>query len=158
MNKYVIIGLKRKIYNAKAKSFTKISKPVSFPLDNLNLQPYTDQSFISSPYRLKAFIIHNGNANGGHYSAYVRLAEQWYLCDDTYILAIPTPAIAQMANHGYASSAAHTPVIFFYEMQNKIKFNNYSDFGTNITLNSLAIAIKSSLISSATSAFCKIIS
>ena len=35
------------------------------------------------PYRLRAVLLHHGQAGGGHYTALVRSADnQWYHCDD----------------------------------------------------------------------------
>lgn len=66
----------------------KKQTPVSFPLENLNLSKYTigykKDSYV---YDLYGIINHHGNALGGHYTSYIKNAnEQWYEFNDTRVI------------------------------------------------------------------------
>jgi ubiquitin carboxyl-terminal hydrolase 20/33 len=38
----------------------------------------------TTPYKLRAVVVHQGKAGSGHYIAYVRCADdRWYKCDDS---------------------------------------------------------------------------
>ena len=80
----------------------KLDRPVDFPLDNLDLSPFTAhcadnrQDKLSQTYSLFGVVNHFGSAGFGHYTAYVRdvwqsprfnqqKANQWFRCDDSTV-------------------------------------------------------------------------
>lgn len=60
-------------------------------------------------YRLLGIICHIGSFLGGHYIAYVRRGEQWYLCDDARVVAVSTETVSQ--------SEAY---VLFYQLESHI--------------------------------------
>ncbi len=113
--KYFIISLRRKIYNPENKIFIKKGIPISFELENMNINPFSDKSL--PKYRLKGVVIHAGDPQGGHYTSYVRVGNSWYFCNDTAISAVSLQEMAKIAQQGYGSDRKQTPVLFFYESQ-----------------------------------------
>ena len=63
---------------------------VTFPLTNLNIQPYCHpESNNHSKYELYAICNHIGNnINSGHYNAYLKSKNNWFICDDENIIPI----------------------------------------------------------------------
>ena len=115
MSPYFIVELNRKLYNSKTKNFEKIRKPVSFPLEGLKLTARPHGIPFEHSYNLRAFIVHTGSAEGGHYYAYVRYDNQWYRADDNAIRKAPLDEIQKIAEVGYDKGQGETPTIFFYE-------------------------------------------
>lgn len=82
----------------------KNSLPVSVPLDmKLPLSDGTE-----AKYRLKSFNVHFGSLSGGHYVAYVRRGEQWYLANDSAVSSVTAAELDEMRNSG-------GPYLIFYE-------------------------------------------
>lgn len=116
LSPYFIVELTRKKLNEKTKKFEKITTPVIFPLEGLKLTAHLLFGVPSERvYRLKAFIVHTGSAEGGHYYAYVLYGNQWYRADDNAIRKAPLSEIEQIAKLGYDKGQNETPTIFFYE-------------------------------------------
>ncbi|XP_033732797.1 ubiquitin carboxyl-terminal hydrolase 20-like [Pecten maximus] len=71
---------------------SKISSYVAFPLDGLDMKPYTHKDCKSEVmmYDLIAVICHHGTAGAGHYTAYCLnyTNEQWYEFDDQYVTEV----------------------------------------------------------------------
>ncbi|XP_069120295.1 ubiquitin carboxyl-terminal hydrolase 20-like [Argopecten irradians] len=71
---------------------SKISSYVAFPLDGLDMKPYTHKDCKSEvmTYDLVAVICHHGTAGAGHYTAYCLnyTNEQWYEFDDQYVTEV----------------------------------------------------------------------
>ena len=63
---------------------------------------------------------HVGAAGTGHYTAYVRLNDSWFYCDDTTVTPVDTNVVQNFARRGVMESeygGIWTPVLFFYEQQ-----------------------------------------
>ncbi len=61
---------------------------VAFPLDFFN--PYGDtHQDAARLYECYAVINHHGSLNGGHYTAYAREKDKWFLFDDTFVSPVP---------------------------------------------------------------------
>lgn len=118
---YMIIHLKRNTpgQDPKTKQFElrKIVTPISFPVNDLNLNAYAIPGVSLPKYRLKGITIHAGSARGGHYTGYVRYGNQWYFVNDAEVKAISTPEIERIAKNGYGSDRSQLPTTFFYEKQ-----------------------------------------
>lgn len=81
----LVIGLKR--FNAR---LHKTQTLVTFPLDDLNLSEYVigykKHSYV---YELYGVCNHSGGVSGGHYTAYVKNAnEKWYHFNDTSVAEV----------------------------------------------------------------------
>lgn len=100
----------------------KLDAPLSFPLRGLDMQPYLSTAVLSQRYRLPAgatrppapllydcacVVVHKGNLQGGHYVAYVRQADAWYLCDDAYVQRVAEHVVQQSQ-----------PYMLFYQQRN----------------------------------------
>lgn len=83
--KILVIGLKRFDYTNK-----KNQRLVHFPLNNLDLTHYVvGYNKEEYTYKLYGVCNHFGNANGGHYTAYIRNAnDNWYEFNDSTITHI----------------------------------------------------------------------
>jgi|GEM_PF-6505918 len=82
----------------------KTHLPVSLPLD-MKL-PLSDGS--TAEYRLKSFNCHYGRLSGGHYTAYVRRGEQWYLANDSVVTQVTSDQLDTVRQSG-------EPYLIFYE-------------------------------------------
>lgn len=119
--KYCVLFLPRlTTQNPHAKNMTSLS----FALDNCSLKKYViDKPYYDSTYRLIGCVIHNGTAEGGHFSAYIRRGNAWYLCNDAHVERIPNQTMEFAAAVGYGINPGNveeldeqqTPVMFFYE-------------------------------------------
>ena len=82
----LVITLKRFENGSK-----KIQKMIDFPLNNLDLRKYVvgyDKK--NSIYDLYGICNHMGGTRGGHYTSYVKNANnKWYLYNDTVVNEIP---------------------------------------------------------------------
>ncbi|KAJ0171492.1 hypothetical protein K1T71_013042 [Dendrolimus kikuchii] len=65
----------------------KVAARVSFPINDLNMAPYTHKDCTSkiTRYELCAVICHAGTAGGGHYTCVARNNNQWYTFDDACV-------------------------------------------------------------------------
>ena len=78
-SEYLIISLKR--FNRNG---TKNTKPVLFPVDELDISKYTLDG-ISKKYRLYAVSNHIGGTGGGHYFSYIEKGGNWYEFNDIHV-------------------------------------------------------------------------
>nr|XP_049701679.1 ubiquitin carboxyl-terminal hydrolase 20 isoform X2 [Helicoverpa armigera] len=69
----------------------KVGARVSFPINDLNMAPYTHKDCTSkiSRYELCAVICHAGTAGGGHYTCVARNGRSWYTFDDHCVQPLP---------------------------------------------------------------------
>lgn len=80
----MIIVLKR------FKEGEKINTKIEYPIENLDISKYIDESYkLANPeakfvYDLYGVIVHRGNLNRGHYYSYCKNKQtnKWYLFDD----------------------------------------------------------------------------
>ncbi|CAK1543435.1 unnamed protein product [Leptosia nina] len=79
----------------------KVAARVSFPINDLNMAPYTHKECTSkiSRYSLCAVICHAGTAGGGHYTCIARSStntndDNWYAFDDATISPVPIQHLA----------------------------------------------------------------
>jgi ubiquitin carboxyl-terminal hydrolase 20/33 len=68
----------------------KISQYVQFPTDGLDVRPFLhpDCRDELTEYRLTGVICHIGSVLGGHYTAFVRKGDRWFLADDSHITPV----------------------------------------------------------------------
>ena len=89
--KYLIIVLKRYITDSSGYS-VKSNNSISFPIDNLDLSPYSEgYESIDSTLKLISIGCHYGSLNGGHYYAICRnsIDNTWYRLDDDNVSEFP---------------------------------------------------------------------
>jgi ubiquitin carboxyl-terminal hydrolase 20/33 len=75
----------------------KVSQYVQFPLDGLDLKRFlhSDCPNKVTNYRLLGTIVHMGSFTGGHYVAYIRRGDQWYVCDDSRVTPVTPETVAE---------------------------------------------------------------
>lgn len=103
----LIIQLKRFNHDNSSRrhSHQKNNIFVKFPLENLNMTPYTSSYTNENQYYdLYGVIYHTGGLQGGHYVAYTKNAvnDKWYLFDDSNVLHIDDNEIENKINTGGA--------------------------------------------------------
>lgn len=125
-SKYLIIQLKRfkQIGYEKSKNHAEVNFPVDLDLaghiidstlpetyfldcEDQFIKPNFWKGFDTSQqtkYKLYGVVNHHGSLGGGHYTAYARHGDQWYLFDDSRVEEVATEKIV--------SSAAY---LLFYE-------------------------------------------
>ena len=59
--------------------------------------------------------MHSGSANCGHYTAYVKLGNQWYYCNDEKIVPINEDEVIKLAERGYGVNNNTLPTTLVYE-------------------------------------------
>ncbi|OHT01369.1 hypothetical protein TRFO_07618 [Tritrichomonas foetus] len=129
------IHLKRFEYNLKANAKTKISSKFTFPFE-IDITPYCVNR--SNPknhgqYQLYAVVLHNGHADGGHYTAVVNINGKWIEFNDKKSHEI---TIEELKNMSYGSQDPKKAydrsayVLLYKQVNNKSKneLNEEIDF------------------------------
>jgi ubiquitin C-terminal hydrolase len=125
VSNYFVISLNRDGYGEKGAY--KVEKPISFELENFNIDELSFGSQKFPLYFCKAFIVHSGgNPHSGHYIAYVRNNGTWYLCDDRSVTPVPSDIISKIARQGEVQGGGK-PVMLFYEQQAEGTMNKEND-------------------------------
>lgn len=88
--KYLILHLKRFKFNSHC--LLKIH-------DDIKINVIS--KFNNVIYQLKAFVIHYGQYNGGHYISVVTRNDKWYVCDDSSIREISLIDALDMSKQAY---------------------------------------------------------
>ena len=70
------------------------------------LEDAENVQFNGVKYRLKSFCVHQGDIQGGHYTAVARIGEKIYHCDDQNVVEIEEEQLKELSRRAY---------IFFYE-------------------------------------------
>jgi hypothetical protein len=111
-SEYFVMYLNRALHNANQKKSHKLQKNIAFPL-TLNLEDFSEKML--PQYNLTSVIMHSGDSNGGHYSAYVKYGDSWYFCNDAIIQPVSKEMMSSIARRGYGTDKSHLPQIFFYQ-------------------------------------------
>ncbi|GBP47034.1 Ubiquitin carboxyl-terminal hydrolase 20 [Eumeta japonica] len=76
----------------------KVGARVAFPLQDLNMAPYTHKDCTSkiTRYELSAVISHSGTAGGGHYTCVAKNGPNWYEFDDQCVTPISATSVAHI--------------------------------------------------------------
>jgi ubiquitin carboxyl-terminal hydrolase 2/21 len=98
LSKYLIITFKR--FQSDG---TKLCDPIHFPLENLNLNKFSDNK-LDANYNLYAISNHTGSTNGGHYFSYCKNGDKWYEYNDRIVMTMTQEQI--LTNGAY---------VLFYE-------------------------------------------
>lgn len=117
---YFLIRLRRTQWNQETGTPFKNEQAISFELDNFDISPLSLTSKKFPLYRCKAFVLHVGTPAVGHYIAYIRMQNNWFICDDTHVTPVEVSEVRKFAEQGVSDSeygAKLTPVMFFYEQQ-----------------------------------------
>lgn len=88
----LIIGLRRFSLNAYG-TMKKVNVNVDFPLVDLEVNEFCD-SPVEEKYELLAVTNHYGTLAGGHYTAYCKHGEDWYLCDDSTVVPVEADSVS----------------------------------------------------------------
>ena len=84
--KYLVLTLKRFKYTLMYR--TKITCPIKFPINDINLNEYLtneENPEINKKYDLFAVINHLGNLSGGHYFSIIEQNNKWIKYNDSYV-------------------------------------------------------------------------
>lgn len=84
---YLIIQLKRFVFDENRMRFNKLYDNIHFP-NFLNLNEYSEYSQKNNFYKLVNIVNHIGSSDGGHYFSFSKFNEQWYEIDDESIREI----------------------------------------------------------------------
>lgn len=98
---FIIFSPKRYRFDQHTLQTIKLNHPISIPL-TINLQPYIEGATQPVMYNLLAAIIQYGAVRDGHYIAYVRYGNVWYLCDDSTIRVVDSSEVSHAITKGYA--------------------------------------------------------
>ena len=114
--KYLIVQLKRFLFQSDTMSYSKIMTPVEYPL-YLDVDNYLIENNINKKlnnkniYNLNTIINHLGsNFNGGHYTSFHKIQDKWFLADDEDIREIPN-------NNLFDNNNKQNAYILIYEKQ-----------------------------------------
>lgn len=112
------LHIKRFSHSAVKQASHKVQTHVAFPLDVLDMGPFTAASLLharaghrvcaparpddvapsaaqlDARYWLVAVVCHLGSIEGGHYVAYVRHASCWFKCDDSWVTQVEACEVA----------------------------------------------------------------
>ncbi len=114
---YLFIMLDRKGVKEDGLEYFRQEEPIRSPLKELDFEPYfLEKSRNKGFYECIGIIMHSGGADGGHYSAYTKLGNQWYLCDDATVTTVPQEEIEAIAQRGYGLNKTILPTTFVYEL------------------------------------------
>jgi ubiquitin C-terminal hydrolase len=88
---------------------TKINKKITMPdcINNIEFKNNNNESK-SYIYELESFVYHNGDAGGGHYTAYCKRDDQWLNFDDKTVSLISVQQRKNIQNISY---------IYFYKLK-----------------------------------------
>ena len=95
---------------------SKVANSVAIPM-TLCLRPWSTQECLArdSVYQLHAAVLHTGaSCHSGHYTALIREAEQWLLCDDDSVTFISDTAVQELMSP--LSMTLASPYILFYSL------------------------------------------
>ena len=111
---FCVTQLKRFSYARDGGGCRKLSHLVEFP-DRLDMQPYVQEqeqgcyTAEALQYRLSAVIVHIGRTpDSGHYAAYVRHRNEWFLVNDDQVQAVSLAEVQSQAAYILLYERAHT--------------------------------------------------
>lgn len=104
---YLFLNLKRTSF--KEGILIRDDSQVQFSTNTLVLK----EKQVARVYNLKAFIMHSGTAQLGHYIAFVKRNNKWYECNDAYVKEISEEIIKNIGTEG--SLNGFIPTVFVYE-------------------------------------------
>jgi ubiquitin C-terminal hydrolase len=84
---YLIVQLKRFVFDENRMRFEKIYDNIHFP-DYMNLNDYCEIEQSNNFYKLINIVNHIGSSDGGHYYSFNKFEDQWYEFDDDDIREI----------------------------------------------------------------------
>ena len=117
----LVINYKRFAYDNYGR-LTRLSKQVSFPL-RLEMKEYMSRANRGKPppYALMAVLVHRGRScDCGHYFAYVRKGQDWYLANDSVVTKVNVEEVL--------SAQAYVLVYEVEGMKEKHNFDCYSRY------------------------------
>ena len=81
---YLVLQLKRFEYDMTTWNRYKVNDKFEFPM-TFDLSKLMEDDTQHQEYTLTGIVVHNGTAQGGHYTSYIRRGEHWYLFNDTNV-------------------------------------------------------------------------
>jgi hypothetical protein len=117
---YLIVQLKRFDFSIAKRARTKLDQTYEFE-DKLDLRGFIDNAATETRYFLKGVVVHQGEADVGHYLSYVREedSDSWICLNDTGIQRVTTDVMRKDANGTPEGSSAY---LLFYECANAKSF------------------------------------
>lgn len=103
---FLILQLKRFEYNLTTWQRYKVNDKFEFPT-KFDLSRLMEDESQHSEYTLTGMVIHNGTAEGGHYTSYVKVGEKWYYFDDTNVTEASQTTVMKDAVGGKYTSASY---------------------------------------------------
>ncbi|TPX68522.1 hypothetical protein SpCBS45565_g03034 [Spizellomyces sp. 'palustris'] len=95
------LHLKRFRYTNRRAARSKIDTYVQFPIEGLNMRPYTNRRQRGAPaiYDLYSAIVHHGSSGSGHYIAFVWSPDNdtWFEVNDTHVRPVTPDVLAQQS-------------------------------------------------------------
>ena len=122
----LVINYKRFAYDNYGR-LSRLSKQVSFPL-RLDLKDYMSRANRGKPrpYSLVAVMVHRGRScDCGHYFAYVRKGQDWYLANDSVVTKVGVDEVL--------NAQAYVLVYEVEGMKEKHNFDCYSRYHRSVT-------------------------
>jgi len=107
----LIVHIKRFIQDRQYYSSRKNNVLVTFPIKGLDLTdiikgPKKDEKYI---YNLYAISNHSGSTGGGHYTAYVKVDDKWYDCNDSFVSEVSESSIVSSSAYLLFYERCHEP-------------------------------------------------
>ena len=109
----ICFHVKRFEHSSAKKISRKVDKYLRFPLC-LNMGPYLSSAILrgrfggrifgvegevmdvaATEFELFAVVSHSGKLNAGHYVTYLRINDQWYKCDDSWITRVAEDVVRE---------------------------------------------------------------
>lgn len=128
---YMIITLKR-FSGDDYQPIEKIATLVTLPINSLDMKPYVapDTPDTHTTYELISVVQHGGGTEGGHYNAYIKYNNQWFLCNDSHTSKIDTIELLETVG----TIDGFTPYVLFYRKINPDTSANFTQIISEATL------------------------
>jgi hypothetical protein len=123
---YLIIQLKRFDFSITSGRRSKIDQPYEFE-NNIDFRNYVGDSIPETQYSLIGVVVHQGDAETGHYFSYVYDHDDDWIClNDTSVQSVKTAFMRNDANGNTHGSSAY---LLFYKRVNAASFELTGELG-----------------------------
>jgi len=116
--RYLILSLGRFLFNPQNPNCPSKNTRKILIQHQLDIAPYLEEGVVvpegqTANYHLNSIIMHSGELNSGHYTAYVRKNGLWYHCNDSRVRQVTPEEITGVLNGIHIDNGE--PYILFYE-------------------------------------------
>ena len=91
---FLVLQLKRFEYDMATWNRYKVNDKFEFPM-TFDLAKLMEDDTQHQEYKLTGIVVHNGTAQGGHYTSYIRRGDHWYLFNDTNVNEVPYATVLE---------------------------------------------------------------